>query len=90
MDYDLGLSLDEIVRRLTSLGYSEDTARRNAEIYSVVFKSALDEPISRRYLDIHLELLENRINRRWDEFESGILERFASLEKLLGSRKDDT
>ena len=80
---DWGLSLDEIVKRLTAQGYTEGVARQFAETHSVVFKYALDEPMTRYYLDIHLELMESRCVRRLNGFENRIIERLNRLEAQL-------
>ena len=77
------LTLEEIVRRLMANGHSEEVARTCAETHSVVFKYALEEPITRRYLDIHLELLENRSRRYWDEIKVDVLSRLDRIEAAI-------
>jgi len=56
-----------MVQRLMELGHSEDEANRYVETYSIVSKFAFDEPVNRWFLDIQLELFENRSQRQFDK-----------------------
>jgi len=76
---DKVVSLEEIVRRIIANGHSEEFARDCAESYSVVFKYGLEEPITRRYLHIQIELLENRSKRYWNELRE---EMFFRLDRI--------
>jgi hypothetical protein len=77
------LTLEEIVHRLMANGHSEEVARNCAETHSVVFKYALEAPITRRYLDIQIALLENRSRRYWDEIMADILSRLDRVEAAI-------
>ncbi len=83
MKIDFGLSLDEMVVRMMAIGYGEQLSKDIAETASVVFEHALDEPVSRRYIGIHLQLLENRSKRHWKEMEKRLMARLEALEKGL-------
>lgn len=82
---DKVVPLEEIVRRLMANGHSEEFARDCAEIHSVVFKYALEEPITRRYLHIQIELLENRSKRYWNELREEMFARLDRIEGEIGS-----
>lgn len=76
-------SLEEIARRIMANGYPEDLARTCAESLSVVLKYGLEEPISRRFIDMHIELLENRSKRYWSECREELLSRLDQLESKV-------
>jgi hypothetical protein len=78
-------SLEEIARRIMANGYPEDLARTCAESLSVVLKYGLEEPISRRFIDMHIELLENRSKRYWNEWREELLSRLDRLEAKVDS-----
>ena len=73
-------SLEEIVRKIMANGHSEEFARKCAETLSVVSKYAMEEPITRRYLDIQIELFENRSKRYWNECREELFSRLDRLE----------
>ncbi len=68
---------------MMAIGYGEQLSKEIAETASVVFEHALDEPVSRRYIGIHLQLLENRSKRHWKEMEKRLMARLEALEKGL-------
>ena len=76
-------SLEEIVRRIMAQGHSEDLARECAESLSVAFKYGLEEPITRRYIDLQIQLFENRSKRTWNECMEELLSRLDSLESKV-------
>ena len=80
---DKVVSLEEIVRRIMANGHSEEFARDCAETHSVVFKYALEEPITRRYLHIEIELLENRSKRYWNELREEVFSRLDRIEAKM-------
>ena len=87
---DKVVSLEEFVRRLMANGHSEEFARNCAETHSVVFKYALEEPITRRYLHIQIELLENRSKRYWNEVREEMFARLDRIEEELGAVRSRT
>jgi len=82
---DKVVSLEEIVRRIMANGQSEEFAKDCAETFSVVFKYGLEEPISRRYLHIEIELLENRSKRYWNELREEMFSRLDRIEAEIGA-----
>ena len=78
-------SLEEIARRIMANGHPEDLARTCAESFSAVFKYGLEEPITRRYIDMHIELFENRSKRYWNEWREELLSRLDRLESKVDS-----
>ena len=76
-------SLEEIVRKIMANGHSEEFARKCAETLSVVYKYGLEEPITRRYLDIQIELFENRSKRYWNECREELFSRLDRLESKV-------
>jgi hypothetical protein len=82
---DKMVSLEEIVRRIMANGHSEEFAWDCAESYSVVFKYGLEEPITRRYLHIQIELLENRSKRYWNELREEMFSRLDRIEAEIAA-----
>lgn len=78
-------SLEEIARKIMANGYPEDLARTCAESLSVAFKYGLEEPITRRYIDMHIELFENRSKRYWNECREELFSRLDRLESKVDS-----
>lgn len=79
------LSIEKIALRLMENGHSEDEAKTCAETYSLVSKFDLDAPITRRYINIHVELFENRIWRRLDPVLEELNTRLDRIECLLAA-----
>ncbi len=78
-------SLEEIASRIMANGHSEEFARNCAETLSVVSRYALEEPITRGYVHVQIELFENRSKRYWSECMEELLSRLDRLEEKMGA-----
>jgi hypothetical protein len=76
-------SLEEIARKIMASGHSEEFDRKCAETLSVVSRYGLQEPVTRRYIDIQFELFENRAKRYWNECREELLSRLDRLESKV-------
>jgi len=81
--YDQGWTLDKMANRLMENGHPEDEARRYVETYSVVSKFAFDEPVTRWFFDIQLDLFEKRSQRRCDQMTEELRAILQKVEVLM-------
>ena len=81
--YDQDWTLDKMAHRLMENGHPEDEARRYAETYSVVSKFAFDEPVTRWFFDIQLDLFEKRSQRRCDQMTENLRSLLQKVEVLM-------